>query len=63
MARDSEHEWIDRSRAKDQPRHWTKPKLTPAQRDEIRQRVTDGETPADLAVEYGVSVATIRSYS
>jgi transposase len=37
-------------------------KLTPKQRDEIRQRLADDETPQALAVEYGVSVHTIYRY-
>ncbi|MEU5593059.1 hypothetical protein [Streptomyces sp. NPDC020298] len=39
------------------------PKLTPAQRDEIRRRRDDGETLRVLAAEYGVSIATIHYYS
>lgn len=45
------------------PPHHTPPKLTPAQRDEIRRRVADGEARADLAAEFGVSVRTIRQNS
>jgi transposase len=37
-------------------------KLTPKQRDEIRQRLVDDETPQTLAAEYGVSVHTIYRY-
>ncbi|WP_322501782.1 helix-turn-helix domain-containing protein [Streptomyces rochei] len=44
------------------PPHWGRPKLTPHQRDEIRQRLAHGEDPADLAAEYGVSAGTIRAY-
>lgn len=39
------------------------PKLTPAQRDEIRRRVADGDTVLDLAAEFGVSVRTVRQNS
>lgn len=34
-------------------------KLTPVQRDEIRRRLADGESVADLALEFGVSRQTI----
>ena len=62
MASD-EYEWVDEGRPEARPAHWTRPKLTAQQRDDIRQRVTDGESPAVLAAEYGVSVATIRNHS
>jgi uncharacterized protein (DUF433 family) len=39
-----------------------KARLTGAQRDEITRRLADGEKPADLALEYGVSAKTIREY-
>ena len=45
------------------PRHYSAPKLTPAQRDEIRRRVGDGEAVTELAIEFGVSVRTIRQNS
>jgi len=45
------------------PPHHKPPKLTPAQRDQIHQRVADGETATALAAEYGVSVWTIRANS
>ncbi|MER5750676.1 helix-turn-helix domain-containing protein [Streptomyces sp. NPDC002088] len=38
-------------------------KLTPAQRDEIRRRVADGEQVKELATEFGVSTRTIRQNS
>lgn len=38
---------------------WKRPKLTPAQRDEIHRRLADGERATALAAEYGVSVRTI----
>jgi hypothetical protein len=37
--------------------------LTAAQRDEIKQRHTEGETVASLALEFGVSVQTVRLYA
>lgn len=40
----------------------SKPKLLPKQRDEIVVRLEDGEDPKALAVEFGVSAATIRNY-
>jgi DNA invertase Pin-like site-specific DNA recombinase len=42
------------------PAYYERTKLTPQQRDEIRRRVADGEARRDLAIEYGVSVRTIR---
>ncbi len=36
-----------------------KPKLTPHQKKEARQRIAKGETTRDLAKSYGVSVSTI----
>lgn len=45
------------------PPHHKPPKLTPAQRDEIRRRVTAGEAVAALAAEFKVSVRTIRQNS
>lgn len=45
------------------PPHHQQPKLTPEQRDEIRQRVADGEAVLSLAAEFGVSVRTIRQNS
>ncbi len=36
-----------------------KPKLTPRQKDEVRQRIAAGESTRDLAKSYGVSVSTI----
>lgn len=37
-------------------------KLTPQQREEIRQRLAGGVTDQVLAAEYGVSASTIRHY-
>lgn len=45
------------------PAYYTASKLTPAQRDEIRRRVADGEPVTGLAAEFGVSVRTIRQNS
>lgn len=39
-----------------------RPKLTPDQRDQIKQRLADGENPRVLATEYGVSAAHVRTY-
>jgi hypothetical protein len=36
------------------------PKLTAQQRYDIARRLADGENPADLALEYGVSARRIR---
>jgi DNA-binding CsgD family transcriptional regulator len=47
----------------DVPPHYKPSKLTPAQRDEIRQRVADGESTKELAAEFGVSVRTIQQNS
>lgn len=44
------------------PRRSRPSKLTPQQRDEIRQRLADGGMPKPLALEYGVSAGTIRTY-
>jgi DNA invertase Pin-like site-specific DNA recombinase len=40
-----------------------RPKLTPSQRDQIRQRIADGESVRELAAEFGVSARTIRQNS
>ncbi|MEV5957251.1 helix-turn-helix domain-containing protein [Streptomyces sp. NPDC051987] len=45
------------------PPYYKRPKLTPAQRDQIRRRLVDGELARDLAVEFGVTVGTIRNHS
>lgn len=45
------------------PPHYSRPKLTAAQRDDIRRRIAEGEAVRDLAVEFGVSVRTIRQNS
>jgi DNA-directed RNA polymerase specialized sigma24 family protein len=40
---------------------WVKARLTPKQRDEIRQRYLNGETAASLATEFGLSYSTVAS--
>lgn len=40
----------------------SKPLLTVAQREAIRQRLADGEKAVALAAEYGVSRSTIDRY-
>jgi hypothetical protein len=37
-------------------------KLTPQQRDEIADRLDEGETPMSLATEYGVTASAVRTY-
>lgn len=60
MATDEKHRWIN-SQTDARPRGWNRPRLTPQQRDEIRQRLIDGETPPqDLSLEYDVTASTIR---
>ncbi|MFI8535424.1 Hin recombinase [Streptomyces aquilus] len=59
MATDSERGWI-RNPAK-APRHHNARKLTAEQMGAIRRRLTDGETPKALALEYGVTATHIRS--
>ena len=50
-----------RSRAKARGVHMGRPaRLTPAQQQEVRQRLTDGETHADLARSYAVGISTIQ---
>lgn len=44
------------------PRHWTKPKLTGKQREEICRRYADGETAVSLAAEFKVSAALIKTF-
>jgi len=43
------------------PYGWTSPRLTVQQREEIKQRYADGETAVALALEFGVSGATVRN--
>ena len=50
-----------RSRAKARGAHMGRPaSLSPAQQAEVRQRLTDGETHADLARSYAVGISTIQ---
>lgn len=62
MATDEKRRWIN-SRTAARPSGWVKPRLTPQQREDIRQRVADGEALQALALEYGVTAATIRHYA
>lgn len=59
MATHQARTWIN-SRPTARPHGWPTPRLTPHQRDDIRQRLTDGETPQTLALEYDVTASTIR---
>lgn len=56
MATDRQPDWSTR------PLLWTRASLTAAQRQEIRQRLADGERAVDLAAEYGVSRGCINNY-
>lgn len=58
MATDKQNAWNTNGPAR-RPLHFRQPKLTPAQREEIRQRLADGERAVDLAAEYGVSRGAI----
>lgn len=62
MATEQARDWI-RSRPHSRPVGWKPPKVTGHQKDQIRQRVADGEDIRDLATEYGVSARTIRLYA
>jgi DNA-binding NarL/FixJ family response regulator len=62
MATDEKRRWIN-SQTDARPTGWAKPRLTPQQRQDIRQRVTDGEDLQALALEYGVTTSTIRHYA
>ena len=42
------------------PHHYARPKLTPAQRDEVGFRRMEGATVRDLASEYNVRTEVIR---
>jgi hypothetical protein len=52
------HPWNNSGPAP-RPLYFRQPKLTPAQREEIRARLADGERAVDLAAEYGVSRGAI----
>ncbi|MFF7130342.1 helix-turn-helix domain-containing protein [Streptomyces sp. NPDC008240] len=58
QASDAQRGWNNFGR--DHSPGWRKPKITPAQRVEIKQRLADGEKPTDLATEYGVTAGLIR---
>lgn len=62
-ATDGQRDWARRQDAA-QPREYgdSAGKLSPAQRDEIRQRLADGESIRRLAEEFGVHTNTIRQY-
>jgi transposase len=63
-ATDGQRDWA-RRQDNVQPRRYgggRPPKLTPAQRDEIRQRLADCEKARDLAREYGVSLSLIYQH-
>lgn len=52
-------DWSD-SQNRMRPRlAWSRPKLTPQQRDDIRARLADDASVQALALEFGVSVRTI----
>jgi hypothetical protein len=59
MATDAQRGWNNSLRNSTPPMH-ALPKLTPAQIDDVRRRLGDGETPVALALEYGVSAGRIR---
>src|SRR6476619_3426758 len=42
---------------------YTRPRLTPAAREEIRERYASGESASALATEYGVTTDTVRTYA
>jgi len=60
MATEKQHAWNNGGPPPRRLPHFHQPKLTSAQRDEIRQRIRDGERSIDLAVEFGVSRATVN---
>lgn len=45
------------------PLHWSDPKLTPQQRDDIHRRFAEGEGAKALAAEYDVHYMTIYNYT
>lgn len=59
MATDHARAWNRRRDGGQGP--WKPPKLTGDQLSEITRRLADGETPMDLAAEYGVTASRIRS--
>jgi DNA-binding CsgD family transcriptional regulator len=44
------------------PAMWRRAQLAPAQIGEVQRRYAEGETASALAVEFGVSAATVRFY-
>lgn len=62
MATDQQRAWSNRDRGS-RPPNWQRPKLTPAQRADIRRRVDEGEQQQALALEFGVTRSTISHYS
>ena len=58
MATDKQHAWNNSGHAW-RPTYFKKPRLTPAQREEIRRRLEAGERAVDLAAEYRVSRGAI----
>jgi len=58
MATDQQRAWNRRQEEGQGP--WKPSKLTTEQRADITRRLSEGETPMDLAVEYGVTAARIR---
>ncbi|MFJ2279173.1 Hin recombinase [Streptomyces sp. NPDC087866] len=61
MATDRARQWV-RSGG-DNRLHHPRRVITPQQTEEIRTRAAAGESLKDLALEYGVSVRTIRHYA
>lgn len=60
MATEEQRGWCDSSKG-NRPTPWHRPRLTTAQREEIRRRLADGERAVVLAAEYGVSRGAINS--
>ncbi|WP_199546635.1 Hin recombinase [Streptomyces sp. N35] len=57
MASDTQRAWCNRP---GHPSPWKASKLTGRQRDEVRERLANGEKAQDLAPEYGVTARHIR---
>jgi DNA invertase Pin-like site-specific DNA recombinase len=60
MATDKQRAWNSGGPPIRRPLHYRQPRLTPAQREEIRRRLENGERAVDLAAEYGVSRGAIN---
>lgn len=58
-ASDKQQAWNNGGPRPWRPLHYQRPRLTPQQRDDIRQRLANGEKAVDLAAEYGVSRGAI----